>query len=186
MRHARTATLVLAGAFLSCGATLHAQEFTAQMLESRNAAAGFAGTLKFAIGRAARRCRTLLGKDEAWMRGVVDSWLERNGRFSEAAEMWSSLLATSVAKARGDAAGQEVARQIVDIISADAERLVISYLGETEDQQKQACTTYAQSIADGRFDIPPTAEMYPELLELVAMFEEDPAEVVKAPAAPAN
>lgn len=84
-----------------------------QEIEKRNEAAGFAGTLKVFIGRAARDCKPYLNKDDEWMHGVVKNWMSRNSKYAEAAEAWISAYLTFIANEKGMETGQDAKQKIL-------------------------------------------------------------------------
>jgi hypothetical protein len=148
-------------------------QLTQQLLESRNAAAGFAGTLKFAVGRAARTCRDVLGKDDTYMYAIVNDWLSRNGVYSGAAERWTSFVVSSIANQQGLAKGLAARNEIFDTVKLDGQKEVDSLLGTTDAEKAKACLNFPAAVHAGKLDITPSAKLYPELHELVTNFTSD-------------
>jgi hypothetical protein len=142
-------------------------KLTPQLMEARNAAAGFAGSLKFAVGRGARECRDALGKDDTYMKAIVDDWLSRNGAYSKAAESWVSLVLTTVANNSGPAKAQEMGAAIFNTVQSSAQATVDGLIGTSAEEHAIKCQTYPDLIHSGKLDITPSAKLYPELQELV-------------------
>lgn len=142
-------------------------KLTPELMESRNAAAGFAGTMKFAVGRGARECRDVLGKDDSYMHAIVDDWLSRNGTYSHAAESWTSLILTSVANNVGPEKAREMGATIMRTIQTNAQTTVDGLLGTTAADQSTSCANFQGLVHSGKLDITPSAKLYPELQELV-------------------
>ncbi len=140
------------------------------LMEQRNAAAGFAGTVKFAVGRAARTCGELLGKDEQYMRAIADDWTQRNSRYATAAERWTSMLLTAMAQAQGREAASRAYEQLMAAVQRDAAQSVAALLGSEPAVQKSRCEQLPAVIANGALDITPQAPLYAELQELAAVF----------------
>jgi hypothetical protein len=170
----RIAAFVMLLCVLPGAALAHdSPQLTQQLLESRNAAAGFAGTLKFAVGRAARTCRDVLGKDDAYMTAIVNDWLSRNGDYSGAAEKWTSFVVSSIANQQGLAKGLAARDEIFATVKVDAQKEVDSLLGTTDADKAKACLNFPAEIHAGKLDITPSAKLYPELHELVTNFASD-------------
>ena len=148
-------------------------QLTPQLLESRNAASGFAATLKFAVGRAARTCRDALGKDNTYMYAIVNDWLSRNGVYSGAAERWTSFVVSSIANQQGLAKGLAARNEIFATVKLDAQKKVDSLLGTSDADKAKACINFPALVHSGKLDITPSAKLYPELTELVTDFTGD-------------
>lgn len=140
--------------------------------ERRNAAAAYAGTLKFAVGRAALLCRTALGRDEQYMRAIADEWTQRNLRYAVAAERWSTLVVMAVDQASGREAALRARDQILDTVSREGVRAAEQMVGTELQVRKLKCESLAGTVSNGTLDITESAKLYPELQELVSMFEQ--------------
>ena len=145
------------------------------LMERRNAAAGFAGTVKFSVGRAARTCRDLLGKDDQYMRAIADEWTQRNSRYATAAERWTSMLLTAIAQAQGREAANKAYAQIMTIVQRDAEQSVQALLGTDPEVRKTRCEKLPAVISNGGLDITASAPLYQELQELATLFDQPAA-----------
>ena len=170
----RISVVVMCLCVLSSACFAHdSPQLTPQLLESRNAASGFAATLKFAVGRAARNCRDALGKDDAYMNAIVNDWLSRNGVYSGAAERWTSFVVSSIANQQGLAKGLAARDEIFATVRLDAQKEVDSLLGTTDADKAKACLNFPALVHSGKLDITPSAKLYPELSELVTNFTSD-------------
>jgi hypothetical protein len=171
-RTAWIAGLVLAAA--PCLASGSDSPLTTAVVERRNAAAGFVGTLKFTVGRTARVCRDLLGEDDAWMRAIVDDWMTRNERWSQLAEVWTSAMLTAVLHEDGDAQAQAFHDGIRETIRTNAEAGVEALLGVDDAERMDACKRYAALVGSGALDITPQMEHHATLVELDASLSTAP------------
>jgi hypothetical protein len=147
---------------------------TTAVVEQRNAAASFTGTLKFTVGRTARVCRDLLGKDDVWMRAIVDDWMSRNERWSQLAEVWTSAVLTAVLREDGATQAQTLRDEIREIIQANAEAGMEALLGVDDASRAAACERYAAAVGSGALDITPQMEHYAVLVELDAIVSASP------------
>jgi len=141
------------------------------LIEKRNAASGFAGTLQFAVGRAAANCRDILGRDDQYMRSIVNDWLKRNAKFSEAAEKWTLMNLAAIAEARGEEAAQQAQDQIIGIVEQDALKIVEVMLGTDTDIKISRCEKLATIFSSGAYDITEMAPLLKDLQELAGFFE---------------
>jgi hypothetical protein len=154
--------------FRSCTSITHAAEpFTQKQVDARNKASGFAGGVKFFVGRAARVCRDVLHKDDAYMKSIVDDWLSRNGKFSGAAEVWLSTIVSYVANRDGLEKGLALRDNFLAITKSNAETKIKSDLGVSEDDLTSSCQSYPNVVHAGKYDITEGSPEYVNLVELV-------------------
>jgi hypothetical protein len=136
-------------------------------IETRNSAAGFAGTLKFFIGRTARDCKPYLNKDDDWMRGVVNNWMSRNGDYAEAAEVWTSAYLTYIANQKGMEEGLSTKKKILEIVTSNANAMTSDLLTGNDSERAQACTDFENRVMTGMYDITEELPQYKDLEDLV-------------------
>jgi hypothetical protein len=142
------------------------QDAAAQLVDNRNAAAGFVGTLKFAVGRGAKTCGEVLNKDDAFVHEIVDDWLSRNQKYSAASERWISLIVSSVANQKGMPQGLALKDQIMKSVAGNAQDAVDTLLGKTDAERAKSCPLFASKIHSGVWDVTPAARRYSDIEEL--------------------
>lgn len=143
----------------------------AQDLDQKSEAAGFAGTLKFFIGRAARDCKAHLDKNDEWMHGVVKNWMSRNSKYAEAAEAWMSAYLTYIARENGMETGQEVKQKLLGGVTSTANSMTNEIIKGSQSQKKQACVIFEKNVVDGIYDITNESPFYEELESLVMIVD---------------
>lgn len=143
--------------------------------ERRNAAAAYAGTLKFAVGRAALLCRNALGRDDQYMHAIADEWTHRNLRYAMAAERWSTMVVMAVDQSSGREAALRARDQILETVSREGVRAAEQMVGSEPQVRKLKCESLAGTVSNGTLDIKESAKLYQELQELVATFEQPKA-----------
>ncbi len=177
-KHSVMAMAFVALGFLSMGAQAEGQQFRGMdktAFERRNAAAAYAGTLKFAVGRAALLCRNALGRDDQYMHAIADEWTQRNLRYAVAAERWSTMVVMAVDQASGRDAALRARDQILDTVTREGVRAAEQMVGAEPQVRKLKCESLAGTVSNGTLDIKENARLYQELQELVSTFEQPKA-----------
>lgn len=166
-----TACSAIALVCLASSSLISAQ--SSSLLEKRSEAAGFAGTLKFAIGRAARDCRDTLEKDDTYMRAIVNDWLSRNGRYSAAAELWVSVFVTAIARQEGREQGDKLMNHFMNEARTRGIETSGWMIGVSKDEKKAKCQKYEAMVHSGVYDITPAMPQYKNLVDLATYVEKN-------------
>lgn len=166
--------LVFLAVLLAFMSLAQAKGLSKEVLNRRNAAASYAGTVKFAVGRAARTCRDVLGKDDQYMRAIADEWTQRNLRYASSAERWLTVLVATINEGSGREAALEARDKLVGHIQNEGMKSAIRLVGTEPAMQKERCEKFPALVSSGSLDITEKAPLYKELQELAALFERPP------------
>ncbi|HEX7816608.1 hypothetical protein [Dyella sp.] len=135
------------------------------MTEANNAAAGYAGTLNFYVGRMAFACESVLGRPEGFDKTVVAQWRAHgeNGRLFAGAVAYLGDSLKFIEQTQGDDAGNAffAATSRPAIEKAKAE--VASEVTGTNEQKTATCHRFLAHVADGSLDITSKSEHYQAL-----------------------
>lgn len=155
-------TLVLGALVLASPLTV-AQEVEPASSESRDAAAAFIGSMQFSVGRFGRDCLASLGRKET-PQVFVESWLQRNGQYTNAAGKYIQARLDEAEK-KGESAKNSVIQSLAAVRS-NAEKGVNSLF---EKNGKEAvCARMVPLIERGAYDISPRVPIFNEIEALVA------------------
>jgi hypothetical protein len=139
--------------------------------ERRNAAAGFVGTLHFAVGRMAYECRAELGKPESWVQETAQAWRVRNDRYWRAHVNYMSKQLEAALAAGGESVRKRLSLAYAGTVRKEASAIVESWLRPGNGSKREACERYVKRLEEGAEDIHPGGPMSAELEDLAQNFQ---------------
>lgn len=157
---------VLLSALIACAAS--AQQPSA-ITPERDAAAVYVSTGNYIVGRLARECLGMIGRNETPEQFVAD-WRRRNARFVGASAKYMELRMEDAAARGGPEQREALLRELRKAVQGGGEAEVRSLLQAS--RTHEACMRAVTLLDAGALDISPKAPMYRELEALVRWAEQ--------------
>lgn len=140
-----------------------AQEVEVATSESRDAATAFIGSMQFSVGRIGRDCLASLNRKQT-PQEFVESWLQRNSKYTNAASKYVQARLEEAAK-NGESAKNAVMQDLA-AVRRNAEKDV-NFLFE-KNGKEAVCARMVPFIERGSYDIDPRVPIFNEIEALVA------------------